>query len=97
MLQITFQDMLSQQQAPKEKKVESRRRTVHAIIQDSLPKSISLTEIREATKDDPELMRLVPYIQQGKIRKCQKDSLTKRFANVFSELSYTEEIYSHAR
>ena len=41
---------------------ESRRRTVHAIIQDSLPKSISLTEVQEATKDDPDLMRLVPYI-----------------------------------
>ena len=34
------------------KESESRRRTVHAIIQDSLPKSISLTEIREATKVD---------------------------------------------
>ena len=37
-------------------------------------------------------MRLVTYIQLGKIRECQKDSLTKPFANVFSELSYTEGI-----
>ena len=59
------------------KESESRRRTVHAIIQDSLPKSISLTELQEATKDDPELMQLVPYIQQGKIRECRKDSLIK--------------------
>ena len=37
-------------------------------------------------------MRLVLYIQQGKIRECQKDSLTKPFVNVFSELSYTKGI-----
>ena len=74
------------------KESESRRRTVHAIIQDFLPKSISQTEVQEATKEDPELMQLVTYIQLGKIRECQKDSLTKPFANVFSELSYTEGI-----
>ena len=89
-------DYLSRHAIPatstKRKESESRHRTVHEIIQDSLPKSISLTEVQEATKDDPELMRLVPYIQQGKIQECQKDSLTKPFVNEFSELSYTDGI-----
>ena len=62
------------------------------IIQGTLPKSFTLQEIQESTRDDPELIKLISYVQQEKPRECRKDPLTNSFANVFLKLSYFEGI-----
>jgi hypothetical protein len=61
-------------------------------MQDTLPKSITFQEIQESTKDDPELIKLISYVQQGKLQECRKDPLTNPFVSVFTELSYIEGI-----
>ena len=71
---------------------KARRNIVQRIVNDTLPKSILLTEIQEATRDDPQMTKLVSYIQQEKLRECQKGPLTSSFAKIFSELSYVEGI-----
>ena len=56
----------------------------------TIPKSITLEEMQEATAIDLELGKLAQYIQEGKARECKQDPLTSQFNGVFSELSFID-------
>ena len=66
------------------------KRIVHQIIVNTIPKSITLEEMQEATAIDLELCKLAQYIQEGKARECKQDPLTSQFNGVFSELSFID-------
>ena len=71
---------------------EARKLVVHSIIQDTIPKALTLTEVQEETSKDEELTALIPYILSGKSEDCKKDSKTRDFNQIFQELSYIDGI-----
>ncbi len=87
-------DYLSRHAIPvasdQEKDSKRRNDIVHQIIVNTIPKSITLEEMQEATAIDLELGKLAQYIQEGKARECKQDPLTSQFNGVFSELSFID-------
>ncbi|RUA05416.1 MAG: hypothetical protein DSY43_04620 [Gammaproteobacteria bacterium] len=71
---------------------EARKLVVHSIIQDTIPKAFTLTEIQEEIAKDEELTALIPYILSGKSEDCKKDPKTRDFVQIFQELSYIDGI-----
>ena len=47
---------------------QEKESIVHMIIQGTLPKSITVQEIQESTRGDPELIKLISYVQQEKLQ-----------------------------
>jgi hypothetical protein len=66
-----------------EKDSEHRNDIIGQIIVNTIPKSITLDEMQEATMTDLQLGKLAQYIQEGKAQACRQDPLTSQFNGVF--------------
>ena len=63
---------------------------MYSIITDTTPQAITLAEVQEATKKDPELSKLIPLIQTSRSNACKADPDLVKYAQVFRGLSYLE-------
>jgi hypothetical protein len=61
-----------------------REQTVCALVTDTIPKAITLSELQEATEKDPVMKLLFPIIQNSNKAQCKKTA--PEFFNVFDEL-----------
>lgn len=71
---------------------EARSQVVHHIIENTVPKAITLTQVQDATEKDSDFCQLIPLIQAGNHRACKADLELAKYAQVFQELSYMEGI-----
>ena len=71
---------------------EARSQVVHHIIENTVPKAITLAQVQEATGKDPDFYKLIPLIQAGNHRSCKANPELAKYAQVFQELSYMEGI-----
>ena len=64
-----------------------REHIVKAIVKESIPEAVTLTEVSDATRSDKTLQKLTGYILSGRFNTCKKDPGTKCYSSVFYELS----------
>ena len=69
------------------KNAKKREHLVKAMVKESIPKVVTLTEVLDATRSDKTLQKLTGYISSGRFNACKKDPDTKCYSSVFYELS----------
>ena len=81
------------------KKFEKKKREhiVKAIVKQSIPEAVTLTEVLDATRSDKTLQKLTGYISSGRFNACKKDPNTKCYSSVFYKLSDINGILLHGQ
>ena len=59
---------------------EARSQVVHHIIENTVPKAITLAQVQDATGKDPDFCKLIPLIQAGNHRSCKADPELTKYA-----------------
>ena len=77
------------------KNSKKREQVVKAIVKESIPDAITLTEILGATRSNETPKKLISYISPGRFNACKKDPNTKCYSSVFCELSNINGILLH--
>ena len=76
------------QETRKDQKVcKAREEFISSIIQDTVPKAMTVEQIKKETARDQELQKLATCVLKGNFRACKRDSNLQPYARVFTELS----------
>ena len=73
--------------ADSHKNEKKREQVVRAIVKESNPDAVTLTEILDATRINKTLQKLTGYISSGRFNACKKEPDAKCYSSVFYELS----------
>ena len=69
------------------KNAKKREHIVKAIVKESIPEAVTLTEVLDAIRSDKTLQKLTGYISSGRFNACKIDPNTKCYSSVLYELS----------